>query len=326
MKHYNLIMRELPLCRSCHAQCAFLGRNGEAVALKCGNCAGGGSLQPVMGVLYDLENRGRPEEEAAALQAALQQLEEDLGRLRRELQEGEQLRERLAHLKGAGRRKLREVSECRFYLRKHLATLRSSDLRELERLMPAELLEQMEEWAAVAGASPRWRECLRAAERAMPAYLRREGPSKLLESLQRLLNHQPQQAVQISVSEHLRFPLQDIESAVFVVDGSYALPVLPRVRHLTLQFQHKKTHRELALLFDSLPRQMDSLRFRYDHRAHSHISAETFPFLQAAAALPLARLSVPPPPRRSSCSTSRTSPTSSRCPPSSLPSASCRCS
>jgi hypothetical protein len=214
------------------------------------------------------------------------------------LQEGEQLRGRLAALKGAGRRKFREISECKFYLRKHLSSLRSSDIRELERLMPSELLEQMEQWSAVASAPSRWKEAVRLAERAMPAYLRREGPSKLLANLQKLLNYQPQQAVQISVSEHLRFPLQDIDSAVFVVDGSYALPVLPRVRQLTLEFQHKKTHRELALLFESLPRQMDSLSFRYDHRAHSHISAETFPFLQVVANLPIAQLSVTPLPRR----------------------------
>jgi translation initiation factor 2 beta subunit (eIF-2beta)/eIF-5 len=59
VKHYNFILRELPVCRSCNSHCAFLARNGEAVALKCGSCGGADSLQPVMGVLYDLENRGR---------------------------------------------------------------------------------------------------------------------------------------------------------------------------------------------------------------------------------------------------------------------------
>jgi hypothetical protein len=40
------------------------------------------------------------------------------------------------------------------------------------------------------------------------------------------------------------------------------------------------------LLFSNFPRQVHSLAFTYNHKLHSHISAETFPFLRFVAALP----------------------------------------
>lgn len=43
--------------------------------------------------------------------------------------------------------------------------------------------------------------------------------------------------------------------------------------------------RELSLLFDNFPRYIYSLKLTYDHKLHSHISAETFPFLKNISAL-----------------------------------------
>lgn len=71
---------------------------------------------------------------------------------------------------------------------------------------------------------------------------------------------------------------------MLVVDGSYNLPVFDNVDHLELQFENKKTMRELSLLFSNFPRSIYSLRFRYDHKVHSHISAETFPFFKHLSA------------------------------------------
>lgn len=88
------------------------------------------------------------------------------------------------------------------------------------------------------------------------------------------------------MSEGIKFPLKRVQCAVFVVDGSYSLPVFEDVHHLQLEFQNKKTLRELNLLFSNFPRHVHSLTFTYNHKAHSHISAETFPFLRFVAALP----------------------------------------
>lgn len=40
------------------------------------------------------------------------------------------------------------------------------------------------------------------------------------------------------------------------------------------------------MLFESLPQQIHSLAYAYDHKKHSHISAELFPFLAHTSALP----------------------------------------
>lgn len=110
--------------------------------------------------------------------------------------------------------------------------------------------------------------------RIMPAHLLEPAStSRLISSLHRLLNYEKEQAVKISVSEGIKFPIKKMENAVFVVDGSYSLPVFEDVKHLQLEFQNKKTQRELSLLFSNFPRQVHSLSFAYNHKIHSHISA-----------------------------------------------------
>jgi hypothetical protein len=68
----------------------------------------------------------------------------------------------------------------------------------------------------------------------MPAYLLDPNSSRLVTSLHRLLNYEKEQAVKISVSENIKFPIKRMECAVFVVDGTYSLPVFEDVGHLQL--------------------------------------------------------------------------------------------
>ena len=68
----------------------------------------------------------------------------------------------------------------------------------------------------------------------MPAHLLDLNSSKLVTGLHRLLNYEKEQAVKISVSENIEFPMKRMECAVFVVDGTYSLPVFEDVGHLQL--------------------------------------------------------------------------------------------
>lgn len=81
------------------------------------------------------------------------------------------------------------------------------------------------------------------AKRVAPVHLLEETSCKLAGNMNKLLNHQPTQPIQLSVSEHLPIPIKQLEAAVFVVDGTYSLPVFEGVHHLTLQFSNKKTQR-----------------------------------------------------------------------------------
>jgi hypothetical protein len=119
----------------------------------------------------------------------------------------------------------------------------------------------------------------------MPIYLHNHSSSKVLSALHKILNYQQQQEVKISVSEHIKFPIKSMDAMTLIVDGSYNLPVFDHVGHLQLEFQHKQTQRELNLLFSNFPRVIKSLTFNYNHKQHSHISAEAFPFLHYLAPL-----------------------------------------
>lgn len=69
VKLYNFILREVPHCTRCDKLKMHLAKNDSGVSLKCRGCEQDG--HPLIGVLYDLENKGRFEEETSIYQAAL---------------------------------------------------------------------------------------------------------------------------------------------------------------------------------------------------------------------------------------------------------------
>jgi hypothetical protein len=93
-----------------------------------------------MGVLYDLENKARFEEEVSAFQTSLDSIEAEIAVLQTQMKGLESLREKVVGLKNLNRKKYKEINESKFFLRKNVGNLQQSHLLELPRLLPKEYL------------------------------------------------------------------------------------------------------------------------------------------------------------------------------------------
>jgi hypothetical protein len=93
------------------------------------------------------------------------------------------------------------------------------------------------------------------------------------------------------VSEPLAYNfLGNLQELVLNVDSSIQLIrenflLVEHLDHLTLNFECRKTSRELKELFNLLPRPR-VLKLSFDYKQHSHLSCEGFPLLSKAAQVP----------------------------------------
>lgn len=80
----------------------------------------------------------------------------------------------------------------------------------------------------------KWKHIYSSIYRMMPIYLHDHTDSKILSGLYKILNYQKNQKVKISVSEHIKFPIKQMDSVVFMVDGTYNLPIFENIKHLQM--------------------------------------------------------------------------------------------
>lgn len=99
--------------------------------------------------------------------------------------------------------------------------------------MPREYLDLIEKWEDINQNNDKEINNIIEVYKIMPVYLF-NNQNKFINNLQKILAYEKEQGIRISVSQHIRIPIKKLEEAIFLVDGTYNLPIFQSVKHLQL--------------------------------------------------------------------------------------------